>query len=63
MPEIEVTVSEEGKVEVAVKGVSGPGCIELARGIEKALGTTKRLEYTAEYYKAAEVDQEVETHG
>lgn len=63
MPKIEITVSKEGKVQVGVTGVAGTGCVELARGIEEALGTTKRVDYTAEYYQAAEVDQEVETHG
>ena len=63
MPEIEVTISPEGKAFVKVTGVAGTGCVELARGIEEALGTTKRIDYTAEYYQATEVDQEVETHG
>ena len=63
VPEIEITVSQEGKVAVAVKGVAGPGCVELARGIEDALGKTESVHHTAEYYQAAEVDQEVETHG
>ncbi len=43
--------------------MAGPGCVELARGIETALGTTKRLEYTPEYYQAAQIDQKVGTHG
>jgi hypothetical protein len=36
--EIEVKIGTDGKVELAVRGVSGPGCLELTQELEQVLG-------------------------
>jgi hypothetical protein len=51
MQELEITIDREGKVQVAVRGVHGEGCLALTRNIENAVGTVEEREYTAEYYE------------
>ncbi len=51
MQELEITIDKEGRVQVAVRGVKGQGCLELTKGIENAVGIVEEREYTAEYYE------------
>jgi hypothetical protein len=51
MKELEITIDKEGRVQVAVRGVPGEGCIALTKNIENAVGTVEQREYTAEYYE------------
>ena len=51
MQELEITINREGKVQVAVRGVHGEGCLAVTRNIETAVGTVEEREYTAEYYE------------
>ena len=51
MQELEITIDKDGKVQVAVRGVHGEGCISLTKNIEEAVGTVEKREYTAEYYE------------
>ena len=55
MPEITVTIGPDGKVGLSVDGAKGPGCAELTRFLEEALGEVESRELKAEYY---EVEQE-----
>ncbi len=41
MPQVIVTISEEGDVKVEAKGVTGTGCKALTKAIEDSLGTVK----------------------
>jgi hypothetical protein len=50
MQELEITIDKEGRVQVAVRGVQGDGCLGITRNIENAVGTVEEREYTAEYY-------------
>lgn len=52
--ELQIVISPEGKVQIEVQGVQGPGCTELTRGIEEALGSVEKREYKAEYYVSGE---------
>jgi hypothetical protein len=36
--EIEVIVGKDGRVELTVRGVKGPACLDLTRALEAALG-------------------------
>lgn len=38
MKQVNVNISPEGEVEIDVQGVSGPTCLALTEGIERALG-------------------------
>ena len=49
MQELEITIDKEGRVQVAVRGVKGEGCLGLTKNIENAVGTVEEREYTAEY--------------
>jgi hypothetical protein len=51
MKELEITIDKEGRVQVAVRGVKGEGCLGLTKNIENAVGTVEEREYTAEYYE------------
>jgi hypothetical protein len=51
MQELEITIDKEGRVQVAVRGVKGEGCLGLTKNIENAVGTVEEREYTAEYYE------------
>lgn len=51
MQELEIVIDREGKVQVAVRGVHGEGCLAITRNIETAVGTVEEREYTAEYYE------------
>lgn len=51
MQELEITIDREGKVQVAVRGIRGEGCLALTRNMETAVGTVEGREYTAEYYE------------
>lgn len=50
MPNVEVTISNEGEVEVEAHGVKGSGCAALTKAIENAIGQTtsdrKKPEFT-----------------
>lgn len=51
MQELEITIDREGRVQVAVRGVHGEGCLGLTKNIENAVGTVEGRKYTAEYYE------------
>lgn len=51
MKELEITIDKEGRVQVAVRGVPGEGCLGLTKNIENAVGTVEERKYTAEYYE------------
>ncbi|MCR4413939.1 MAG: DUF2997 domain-containing protein [Thermoguttaceae bacterium] len=38
LQEIEVFIEKDGQVRVEVRGVKGPGCLELTKSLEAALG-------------------------
>jgi hypothetical protein len=50
MKELEITIDKTGRVQVAVRGVQGEGCLGLTKNIENAVGRVEEREYTAEYY-------------
>lgn len=54
MAEIIVTVNKTGAVSVSVNGVAGPTCKDVSALIEKALGSTRKIELTSEYYEENE---------
>jgi hypothetical protein len=36
--EVEIIVGKDGRVELTVRGVKGPACLDLTRALETALG-------------------------
>lgn len=54
-PELEIVITPQGKIEIEVKGVQGPGCKELTRALEDALGEVDARELKPEYYSSVHV--------
>ena len=38
MQEVDVIIEKDGQVRIEVRGVKGPSCLDLTRGLEEALG-------------------------
>lgn len=53
-PELEIVITPQGKVEIEVKGVQGPGCKDLTRALEDALGAVDERELKPEYYASTQ---------
>mmetsp|Transcript_10173 Transcript_10173/g.18317 ORF Transcript_10173/g.18317 Transcript_10173/m.18317 type:complete len:105 (+) Transcript_10173:366-680(+) len=49
--EIEVIISQEGDVQLVVRGVKGEECIKLTEEIQEALGIVVSQEKTSEFYQ------------
>lgn len=56
---IEVTVSPAGETTVRTRGFSGPGCRDVSRFIEQALGDRTAEVFTPEYFQPAAAGQKV----
>ena len=63
MPEILITIQPDGSTQVSVVGQPGPGCLDLTRAIEEALGETESRSCTLEYYEAGTEGEEVKQWG
>lgn len=53
MPKITVDITPEGETTVKVEGQHGPGCKELTRAIEAAIGQTTGDRLTPEFHRSA----------
>jgi hypothetical protein len=54
MKELEITIDRDGRVQVAVRGVQGEGCLDLTKNIEQAVGAVEERVHTAEFYEQPE---------
>ena len=52
MTEIEIVVSKDGTVTVEAKGAVGPGCLDLTRALEDALGSVASRSCKVEFYES-----------
>jgi hypothetical protein len=52
MQELEITINDEGKVEVKVRGLHGPECVKTTENIENALGEVQNRAFLSEYYES-----------
>jgi hypothetical protein len=59
--EIEVVIGSDGEVVLETHGIKGAACMKVMEAFVKALGKTRSVEQTAEYYEA-ESAVDVETH-
>lgn len=53
MPQITVTIDQDGDTNVAVQGQPGPGCKQLTAAIERAIGQTTKDQTTPEMQQSA----------
>ena len=51
MQEMEITIDNEGRIQVKVNGAHGSDCLALTKNLEEAVGVVEQREYTAEYYE------------
>ena len=63
MPEIEIIVAKDGSITVEAKGVVGPGCTDLTKTMENALGDVESRECKIEYHEAVPEAEEVRQGG
>ena len=49
--DLNITISEEGEIELKVEGVSGPKCLKITEILEEDLGEVLSREKTSEFYK------------
>ncbi len=56
LQEIEVFIDKDGRVRVEVRGVKGPGCLDVTKSLEAALGN--QVEERQMTPEAAETAQE-----
>jgi hypothetical protein len=54
MQELEITIDNDGRVQVVVKGVQGGSCVALTRSLEDAIGDVLDRSYAPEFYSQAE---------
>lgn len=55
--DININITADGKVELEVKGVDGPLCLDITRELEQELGVVVNREKTSEYYKQPDVTE------
>lgn len=58
MPYIEIVISPDGTVTIEAKGVQGPGCADLTRALEDALGSVESRECKVEYFEETTLGQQ-----
>jgi len=51
MQELEITIDNEGRIEVKVTGAHGAGCLEMTRSLENAAGDVEKRELLPAYYE------------
>jgi hypothetical protein len=63
MQELEITIDKNGRVQVAVRGTQGGGCLALTKNLENAIGTVEERNYTAEFYEKLVEGREYQYQG
>ncbi len=51
MQELEITISNDGQVQIGVKGVGGQNCVDMTRDLEEKIGSVTERSFTHEYYE------------
>jgi len=55
--EIEVTIDQDGNIEVEMHGYHGKGCHEILQKISAALGKTVKVTKKTEFYKPVQKEK------
>jgi hypothetical protein len=51
MQELEITIDNEGRIQVKVTGAHGAGCLEITKNLEQAAGDVESREFLPSYYE------------
>jgi hypothetical protein len=64
MQELEITINNDGRVQIAVRGVHGEECISLTQSLEEALGEVNERNFTPGYFEeiSSETRQTTRNH-
>jgi hypothetical protein len=54
MQEMEITIDNEGRIQVKVNGAHGADCLTLTKNLEDAAGVVEERVYSAGYYAQQE---------
>lgn len=58
LQEVVITIEKDGQVKLEVKGVKGPSCLDLTKGLEEALGgQIDSRDFKPEFYEDQQNDQ------
>jgi len=57
--EIEILISPDGHLQFHIKGIKGPGCVDIAKSLAKECGRIKEITYTSEYYQKVEEKRKI----
>ena len=58
MQELEITIDNEGRIQVHVTGAHGTGCLEITKNLEQAAGDVEKREFLPAYYEQTVSAQE-----
>jgi P2-related tail formation protein len=50
MQELEITIDNEGRVQIGAKGIHGGECVTVTRSLEEAIGEVRDRTFTSEFY-------------
>ena len=59
LQELEITIDNEGRVQIGVRGVHGGDCITLTRSVEEAIGEVRDRSYTPEFFEESRAETRV----
>jgi hypothetical protein len=54
MQEMEITIDNEGRIQVKVNGAHGADCLALTKNLEDTAGVVEKRVYSAAYYEQPE---------
>ncbi len=58
--EIEIFITDEGKIQFHIKGIKGGRCVDLAKLLGEAMGGVDELNLTSEYYQKEAVKEKAQ---
>ena len=56
MKKMRIRIGRDGKATVRVEGVVGPGCLDLTKAVEEAIGEVEERELTDAYHEEVSED-------
>ena len=55
--EMQITIGQDGQVNIEVQGVGGANCLKFSEALEEELGVVVNRQKTSEYYEEAEEEK------
>ena len=61
MQELEITIDNEGRVQIGVRGVHGGDCVTLTQTLEEAIGEVKDRNFLPEFFEETKTETRLGT--